>query len=114
MCGEALVFLCGRALRWDICLKSIVVARLTFLCFCGFRVLNLYFGVGVCFVWLGWTGRRDVGLWDSSVCVFLVGSIAVCECSFPFFVLVLIAFWRGWVVKSVMLFDGRVRGCWIL
>ena len=77
MCVEALVFLCGRALRWDICLKSIVVARLTSLCFefcfCGFRVLNLYCGVGVCFVWLGWTGRRDVGLWDSSVCVFFVG-----------------------------------------
>ena len=33
MCGEALVFLCGRALRWDICLKSIVVLRLTYLCF---------------------------------------------------------------------------------
>ena len=46
------------------------------------------------------------------VCVF-GGAIAGSECSFPFFLLVLIAFWRGWVVKCVM-FDGRVRGGWIL
>ena len=101
MCGEALVFLCGRALRWDICLKSIVVARLvshTFVLnlFCGVRDLFVLWYVGVCFRWLGWTGRRDVGLWDSSFCAcFLWGAIAVCECSFPFLVLVLIAFVAG-------------------
>ena len=54
VCGEALVFFCGRALRWDICLKSIVVARLvshTFVLnlFCGFRVLFCLWCVGVCF-----------------------------------------------------------------
>ena len=57
--------LCVGALRWGICLKGLVVARLTCLCF------------GLCFVRC-WT---MLGLWDSCAC-FFCWAIAGSEYSF--------------------------------
>ena len=97
MCVEALVFLCGRALRWDICLKSIVVARLTCLCFEFVLWFSGFEFVVLVFVLCGLGGLGGV-MWVCGILLcacFLCWAIAGCECSFPFLVLVLIAFVAG-------------------
>ena len=90
MCVEALVFLCGRALRWDICLKSIVVARLTCLCFefvlwfSGFEFVVLVFvlcGLGG----LGGVMRGSVGFF--CVRVFCAGQLQEVSVRFLFWYL---------------------------
>ena len=74
----------GYLFEVDCCCASHIPSVLNL--FCGFRVLFGLWCVGVCFRWLGWTGRRDVGLWDSSVCVcvFLWGQLQDVSARFLF------------------------------
>ena len=109
-CREAFV-LFGRALRWGICLKSVVVARLTCLCLNLFLCCWLFFlwFVGLVFVSVPWVGLGLV-VWACGilVCVFL-GQLQFVSARFSsstWFVLLFGGEGRGRV-----LFDGRVRGC---